>query len=104
VLGKTGQRADEDNAPSEDAMYPGLSEADCQVAGFRYRQLVSEGQHQQFVAGVCSGAPDTVSVSARFQQRVGAFLMRAGDRLQGLHTFTRQSRDTIATGEPAAIA
>ena len=32
-------------------MYPGLNDADCQVAAFHYRQLVDEGQHQQVIAG-----------------------------------------------------
>ena len=32
-------------------MYPGLSDADCQVADLHYRQLVNEGQRQQFSLG-----------------------------------------------------
>jgi hypothetical protein len=104
VLGKTGQRFDGDNTLQEDAMYPGLSEADCQVAGFRYRQLVSEGQHRQFIASVRPGPADTFSTSAKFRQHLGTFLVRAGERLQGLHSVTRHGFDTVATGERAAIA
>ena len=85
-------------------MYPGLSDADCQVAGFRYRQLVAEGQNRQFIASMCPGSADTSSASATFQQRLGTFLVRAGHRLQGLNTVTRQGFDTVATGERAAIA
>ena len=85
-------------------MYPGLSEADCQVAGFRYQQLVSEGQHQQLVSGVHPGSAETRSMSTTFQQRLGILLARAGHRLQGLNTITRQSADTLATGERVAIA
>lgn len=85
-------------------MYPGLSDADCQVAAFRYRQLVAEGQHQRVVAGVPPGSADIRSETITFQQRLSTLLVRAGHRLQGLHSITRQSADTLATGERAAIA
>jgi len=86
----------------EDAMYPGLSEADCQVAGFRYQQLVTEGQHGQLIAGLHAGRSDIGSGTTTLQQRLGAFLVNAGHRLQGLNTVTKQSLDTVATGERAA--
>ena len=85
-------------------MYPGLSDADCQVAGFRYRQLVSEGQHQQVGVVVHPGSAETRSMSTMFQQGLGTLLVRAGYRLQGLHTVTRQGLDSVATGERAAVA
>ena len=85
-------------------MYPGLSEADRQVAAFRYRQLVSEGQHQQVVAGVYRESVETRSMSTTFQQGLGTLLVRAGHRLLGLHSITTQSLDTVATGKRAAIA
>ena len=85
-------------------MYPGPSEADCQVAVFRYRQLVSEGQHRQLVAGLPAGPADSRSGRTTLQQRLGVLLVRAGHRLQGLNTVTRQSLDTVATGERTAIA
>lgn len=79
-------------------MYPGLSEADCQVAAFRYRQLVAEGQQQQVVAGVRPGPVDTLSATTTLQQRLGTLLVRAGRRRLGLHTVTAQRLDTVATG------
>jgi len=85
-------------------MYPGLSDADCQVAGFRYRQLVAEGQHQQVVAGVHPGSAETRSGTTTFQQGLSTLLVRAGHRLHGLQTITTQRRDTVATGERAATA
>ena len=85
-------------------MYPGLSDADCQVAGLRFRQLVSEGQHRQLVAGLRAGPADSRSGRTMFQQRLCPLLVRAGSRRQGLNTVTRQSLDTVATGERAAIA
>jgi hypothetical protein len=104
VLGKAGQRSDGVNARMEDAMYPGLSDTDCQVAAFRFRQLVAEGQHRQFVAGLCTGPADIRSGTTTFPQRLGTLLVRAGYHLQGLNTVTKQSLDTLATGERAAIA
>lgn len=88
----------------EDAMYPGLSEADCQVAGFRYRQFVAEGQVRQFIASVCPGSADSRSGTTPLHQRLGVLLVRAGSRLQGLNSVTRQGFDTVATGEQTAIA
>ena len=85
-------------------MYPGLSEADCRVAEFRLRHLVSEGQHRQFVASVCPVSAETSSASARFRQHLRTFLGRAGERLQGLQTVTRPSSHTVAIGERDAIA
>ena len=63
-----------------------------------------KGQHRQFIASVRAASADTFSASARLHQHLGTFEVRAGDRLQGLHTVTRQGRDTVATGERAAIA
>ncbi len=85
-------------------MYPGLSEADFQVAAFRYRQLVTEGQRQQLVAGVQPGSADTLRASIKFQPSFGTRLVHAGHRLLGLHSITTQSLDTVATGKRAAIA
>ena len=104
VLGKTGQGSDGADARLEDAMYPGLSEADCRVAEFRLRHLVSEGQHRQFVASVCPVSADTSSVSARFRQHLRTFLGRAGKRFQCLQTVMKSSRHAVAIGERDAIA
>jgi len=84
-------------------MYPGLSDADCQVAEFHYRQLVNEGQRQHIAAGArpASGAARLISGSVR--QQVNALLVCAGQRLQGVQAVTRESLDTVAIGEPAAI-
>ena len=72
-------------------MYPGLSEADCRVAEFRYQQMRVEGQHQQFVAGVRPAAAGIRPVSASLRQQAGALLVCAGHRLQGVQAVTRES-------------
>ena len=85
-------------------MYPGLCDADCQVAAFRYQQMLVEGQHQQIVRGLRAELAETRSLSTTFQQRLGTFLVHAGQRLQGLNTVTTQRLETVATGERTAIA
>ena len=85
-------------------MYPGLSDADCQVATFHYRQLVDEGQRQQMFAGsrLVAGVASVVSASVRRQ--VGAFLIGTGHRLQGVQAVTNESLVPTATGEMGAFA
>jgi hypothetical protein len=85
-------------------MYPGLSEADCQVAAFRYRQLVNEGQRQQNSAGVppVSGVSRLMTRSVRRQ--VGAFLVCAGQRLQGVQAVTSESLAPSQAGGMGAMA
>ena len=85
-------------------MYPGLSDADCQVAAFHYRQLVNEGQRQQISAGAppVSGVSRLMARSARRQ--LGAFLVCAGQRLQGVQAVTNESLVPTATGEMGAFA
>ncbi len=80
-------------------MYPGLSEADCQVAGFHYRQLVNEGQRQQAAAGGRSASAGIRSVAMSLQQQVDMLLMRAVHRHQGM----RESIPSTPTGEVTAI-
>ena len=53
-------------------MYPGLSDADCQVAAFHYRQLVVAGQRQQIVPDARPVAGITRLVSGSVRRQVGA--------------------------------
>lgn len=85
-------------------MYPGLSDADCQVAAFHVRQLIDEGQRQQFVAGASSVSGVTRMVSRSVRRQVGAILVCAGQRLQGAQTVTSKSLVPAQAGEMGAIA
>jgi hypothetical protein len=78
-------------------MYPGLSEADCRVAEFRYQQMQVEGQHQQFVAATRPATSGTRLVSTSLRQQVGAFLVCAGHRLQGVQAIPRESFEASYT-------
>ena len=85
-------------------MYPGLSDADCQVAVFRYSQLVNEGQRQQISADAQLATGITRLVSGSVRRHVGALLVCAGQRLQGVQAVTSEGLVPTATGEMGAIA
>ena len=87
-------------------MYPGLSDADCQVAAFRYRQLMNEGQRQQVSAGARPVSGVSRSVPQSVRRQVGAFLVSAGQRLQvrGAQMVSREHLAPTTTGEMGAIA
>jgi hypothetical protein len=85
-------------------MYPGLSEADCQVAGFRYQQLVAEGRHQQFVARVRPVAVSSRAVPFSLRQQLGARLVRVGERIQSVGAVTREDLGSAAACERGALA
>ena len=85
-------------------MYPGLSEADCQVAGFHFRQLMDEGQQQQVIARVRPASADGPSLTTALRQQVGSALVRGGQRLQGVQAVTSRSFSSAPTGERGAIA
>jgi hypothetical protein len=85
-------------------MYPGLSEADCQVAGFHYRQLVAEGRQQQAVAGLRPVSVNSPAVFISLRQQVGALLVRAGERLQNVEAVTREHVGSATARERGAMA
>jgi len=87
-------------------MYPGLSEAECQVATFHYRQLVDEGQRQQVSASARPTSGVARAVCASVRRHVGAFLVCAGQRLQvqGVEMVASENLAPPSTGEMGAIA
>jgi hypothetical protein len=85
-------------------MYPGLSDADCRVAAFRYSQLVNEGQRQQSSADARLATGSTRLVSGSVRRHVGALLVYAGHRLQGVQAVTSEGLVLTTTGEMGAIA
>ena len=72
-------------------MYPGLSDADCQVAAFHYRQLVDEGQRQQVTAGARPTSGVTRLVCSSVRRQVGTLLLVAVQRpVQGVEMVTSE--------------
>ena len=55
-------------------MYPGLTEADCRVAEFRFREMQTESQLRR-----CGAHPGTGAT----RQRLGALMVWAGRLLAG---------------------
>jgi hypothetical protein len=76
-------------------MYPGLSDADRQVAEFRYRHLVAEGQRQQFAASA-RPATRTGRQSPAIRHQIGTLLVRAGQSLQGAQAMAKETIGAIA--------
>ena len=87
-------------------MYPGLSDADCQVAAFHFRQLVAEGQRQQVTASARPASAVTRVVCASVLRQIGALLLFAGRRLQvqGMQMVTSENLAPTSTGEMGATA
>ena len=85
-------------------MYPGLSDTNCQVANLHYRQLVNEGLRQQLVAGAHPASGVSRLVSGSVRRQVGALLVCAGQRLQGVQAVTSQGLTPTAASEMGAIA
>jgi hypothetical protein len=85
-------------------MVPGLSDADCQVAAFHYRQLVDEGRRQQVSAGVRPASTGSSAVSAALWRQLATRLALAGRRIHDVPTVTRRRIDPASTGAQSAIA
>ncbi len=80
-------------------MIIGLSDADCQVAGFRYRQLVAEGQQGRLVASGSSVADASHLLPTPIRQQIGMLLVRVGQRLQGVSSGSGHSFGSIVARE-----
>jgi len=87
-------------------MYPGLSDADCQVATFHYRQLVGEGERQQLVMDGLPASARISVMSVSVRQQLGALLLRAGQHVQGAPVETRVGPGlrVLGTEEHGAVA
>jgi hypothetical protein len=85
-------------------MYPGLSDADRQVAAFHYQQLVDEGQRQQVSAGVRPASTGSSAVSIALWRQLATRLALAGRRTHDVLTVTRRRVDPASTRAQSAIA
>ena len=94
----------QDDTREGTTMYPGLSESDCQVAAFRYQQLLAEGRHQQGVTSVLPASRGMHAVSISLRQQCGALLVRAGEHLQSVGVATREGLSSTTAGGRGATA
>jgi hypothetical protein len=70
-------------------MYPAPNHTDWQVATFQRQQAMAEGMRQQAAASVRPARTGGAPVWAGARQRCGAFLVRAGQRLQ--HAYASET-------------
>ena len=85
-------------------MYPGLSDADVQVATFAQQQLLSACLRQQGISRVLPSSVGRPSMSTAMRQQLGVLLARVGRRLQGMHALTTERLGAVVTSERNAIA
>ena len=85
-------------------MYPGLSDADVQVATFAQQQRLSACLRQHVISRVLPRSVGRPSMSTAMRQQSGALLVRVGRRLEGLRVLTRERLGSVAPGKRNAIA
>ena len=81
-------------------MHPGLSEADCRVAEFRYRELQAEAERQRRAAHAAPVPTVRVSVLETMQRQVGALMERTSQLFQG----ARRQKATEHAAVPGTLA
>jgi hypothetical protein len=69
----------------EDPMVPGITDTECRIAEFRYRELHAEADRQRLAATACA-QNDRGGVTETLQRRIGALIEQAIHLLQGEHT------------------
>jgi hypothetical protein len=88
------------NDIKEDSMVPGITDTECRIAQFRYRELRVEAERQRratFTAPVPAGR---VSVMETIHRRIGALMEQASQLLQSVRTQEAMDHDA-APGTPA---
>ena len=85
-------------------MYPGLSDADVQVATFAQQQRLSACLRQHVISRVLPRSVGRPSMSDAMRQQSGALLAQIGWRLQGMHALTRERLGSVAPSKRNAIA
>jgi len=83
---KARQRFNEDESREEHAMHPGLSEAECRVAEFRYRELHAMAERERLAAYAAAVPSGRVGVMETMQRHVSAFMEQASHLLQSVRT------------------
>jgi hypothetical protein len=84
-------------------MYPGLNDTDSQVARFQHRQLVAEGQSQQYVACMMPARSHPRLVSTAIRHRLGTLIRSAGQRFPGAQPVVRKRYASTTSVEAAAV-
>jgi hypothetical protein len=70
----------------EDTMVPGITDTDCRIAQFRYREVQAEAERQRLADLAVRVPPDRVGVMETMQRHVGALTEQVSQFLQGVRT------------------
>ena len=65
-------------------MVPGITDTECRIAEFRYRELHAEAQRQRRAALAAPADAGRVGVLETMQRRIGALMEQATQLLQGV--------------------
>lgn len=66
-------------------MYPGLTDADCQIAEFRFREARAEAQRWRLALAERPVPTSAETAPQAIRRLVGTLLVRLGHRLSGTH-------------------
>jgi hypothetical protein len=85
-------------------MYPGLNDTNSQVAKFQHRQMVAEGQYQQYVASMMTATSRPRMVSTAIRHRLGTLFVRASQHFPRAQPAARERCASTPSGELGAVA
>jgi hypothetical protein len=74
------------DSSKEETMVPGISDIDCRIAEFRYREVQAEAERQRLADLAVRVPPDRVGVMETMQRHVGALTEQVSQFLQGVRT------------------
>jgi hypothetical protein len=70
----------------EDTMVPGITDTECRIAEFRYRELHAEADRQRRAASAAPVPAGRVRVVETIQRHIGAVMEQFSHLLQGVRT------------------
>jgi hypothetical protein len=70
----------------EDTMVPGITDTECRIAEFRYRELHAEADRQRRAASAAPVPAGRVRVMETIQRHIGAVMEQFSHLLQGVRT------------------
>ena len=81
-------------------MVPGITDTDCRIAQFRYREVQAEAERQRLADLAVRVPPDRVGVMETMQRYIGALMEQASKRLQ----LVRTQEATERAAAPGTLA
>jgi len=88
-MGPRSRRAleiDVGDGSKEDTMVPGITDTECRIAEFRYRELHAEADRERRAASAAPVPAGRVRVMETIQRHIGAVMGQFSHLLQGVRT------------------